>query len=776
MAYSNKPTFKYSALAVLTSTLLLGCGDKNSEKTQVNTVKETQTAQITKNEFNIDLNNVKHWLGTNITLNDSKNIKETDINVFQNEAAILPIEGRYYTENGFFTLQSSSEIVYVATDDDPETFQITLKTTSNEDINTINIISINTDPLVKEQWHLNNTGQLGYARQPDLAEHWRTVQTVGLHRDEREVEEELTQRLQQSVSIAGEDMNVMSAYAQGITGEGEVVVVVDSGLEIRHEDLVDNILPNRSLNFNVSSLTPTDPTSRAVGGDHGTSVAGLIAASGWNGLGGRGVAPDSKLIGINFIGRGIPQTESNNMLGHGLQGSGILTHERIAAFNRSYGRDLVQFSSYDKIDEAMSLYPAKYLRDGQGTLNVKSSGNSFITSFTAGNFCEHSGAQEFQLTCANTLFESDLNYPHYIAVAALNADGTRSSYSSAGPNMFISAPAGERGDWEPAMITTDQMTCLRGYAGNPRADFLDANVFRVPGMAQKIYPFNAGAFDENASCHYTNGFNGTSSAAPNTSGVVALILSANKSLHWRDVKHIMLHSADKNHSQDPMISIPVGNGTFDAHLGWVTNGVGIPFNNNYGFGRANAGKAVEMALNYSTPLPEQRTTKWFSHSHDVTSHKIPDNNANGLEVLLTIEDDITIEAVQFDLAVFNNELVQMGSTMDNIQSTAGTDLAIEVISPAGTRNVLLSSKQALLLPQDISNQPATPGSAHGYIINGALMSSNAFYGENAKGKWRIRFIDTSDKDIAQRSAIHNGYKNNSEPSELRKAAIRVIGH
>lgn len=102
--------------------------------------------------------------------------------------------------------------------------------------------------------------------------------------------------------VVGEDMNVAAAYAQGVTGAGMTAVVVDSGMEIRHEDLIDNVLPNRSLNLDAETLDRTDPTSTSNSGDHGTSVAGLIAAKGWNGKGGRGVAPDTGLIGMNYLG------------------------------------------------------------------------------------------------------------------------------------------------------------------------------------------------------------------------------------------------------------------------------------------------------------------------------------------------------------------------------------------------------------------------------------------------------------------------------------------
>ena len=69
-------------------------------------------------------------------------------------------------------------------------------------------IDLRSDPLYQYQWHLNNTGQTNFA-------------TNG--------------------GSSGADLNVDSVISSGITGSGVRVNVVDQGLEITHEDLVDNI-------------------------------------------------------------------------------------------------------------------------------------------------------------------------------------------------------------------------------------------------------------------------------------------------------------------------------------------------------------------------------------------------------------------------------------------------------------------------------------------------------------------------------------------------------
>ena len=94
-----------------------------------------------------------------------------------------------------------------------------------------------------------------------------------------------------------QDLNVDTAIVSGITGSGVIVAVLDEGLELAHEDLVDNIVSG-SYDFENADQ---DPTSSNNDGDHGTSVAGLIASKGWNNKGGRGVAPNASLIGYNYF-------------------------------------------------------------------------------------------------------------------------------------------------------------------------------------------------------------------------------------------------------------------------------------------------------------------------------------------------------------------------------------------------------------------------------------------------------------------------------------------
>jgi len=505
----------------------------------------------------------------------------------------------------------------------------------------------------------------------------------------------------------------------------------------------------------------------------------LIAAKGWNGLGGRGVAPDTGLIGMNYLGGGdVEKVSQAEFLIHGFPGSGITTNEDISAFNRSYGITAPTHLVYSQLDELIESYPNKFLRSGKGATNIKSSGNSFIDGGLEGSFCTDNGANELGLTCFNGSSESSQAHPYYFSIGAVNSNGKHTSYSTAGANVLVASPAGEYGIFAPAMVTTDSMTCLSGYSG-----FEGRSIsLYSPEFAAAIYPFDYPGHEENASCNYVSTMNGTSSAAPNASGVVSLMLSANNELTWRDVRHILASTSTLIDADNEAVTLSVGDGEFVAHDGWIENAAGYKFNNLYGFGRVDAGAAVAMAKSYAVNLGDEVITPWVGAGSVLgeapLSVEIPDNNAEGVTYKVVIEEELDIEAIQFKFDVFNQEF-GFGTDTGNglVQTTAGTDLAIEVTSPNGTRSVLLSSKQALTVPA----LHLTEGFNQGYILKDGAFLSNAFYGESAKGEWTIRLLDTSNASFAAEDGGANwfgfvGYQNNTTPSMMTGAAIRVFGH
>lgn len=72
------------------------------------------------------------------------------------------------------------------------------------------------------------------------------------------------------------------------TGRGVRIAVIDSGIEANHPDLAGQLLVNRNFVAGQSEIAE----------QHGTGVAGVIAAKADNGLGIAGVAPSARLLGL----------------------------------------------------------------------------------------------------------------------------------------------------------------------------------------------------------------------------------------------------------------------------------------------------------------------------------------------------------------------------------------------------------------------------------------------------------------------------------------------
>jgi subtilisin family serine protease len=86
------------------------------------------------------------------------------------------------------------------------------------------------------------------------------------------------------------------------TGEGVVIAILDSGIDLDHPDLVDKLVPG--WDFVENDDQPQDENG------HGTHVAGIAAATTNNGIGIAGAAPDARIMPVrvmNALGVGDPE-------------------------------------------------------------------------------------------------------------------------------------------------------------------------------------------------------------------------------------------------------------------------------------------------------------------------------------------------------------------------------------------------------------------------------------------------------------------------------------
>ena len=524
----------------------------------------------------------------------------------------------------------------------------------------------NPDPFVDEQWHLDNTGQAAFAS---------------------------------NAGVSGEDLNMggVMADATAPTGAGVRVAIVDTGLEICHPDLEANVEPGKSWNFlapdSPSGSRRHDPFYPRTRGDHGTSVAGITAAASDNGIGGRGVAPDVLLRGYNFLPAAWAGLSRSRFDSLGMSRADP-DSSAVDIFNMSFGTYGFENAPPEWVE--LFRHGVENLREGLGAIYVKAAGNDFRSCgryfLTVNN----------DIGCVSASADASQNLPYLIVVGALNADGVRASYSSAGANLWISAPAGERGPTYPAMITTDQMGRDTGYSGRGTGLGGDASL--------------------NPNGNYVSTFDGTSSAAPNVSGAVALLLEARPDLTWRDVKHILARTARQVDPGIAPVERLLSGGYYELQHDWTQNAAGHHFHNWYGFGAVDVDAALNLAaVHESDSLGEYWET--LPYTRDALALSIADSNLNGASDQLRVDDlDPTAR-------------VESATVTVRIDHPFPHDLSIELISPAGTRSVL---------------NPAFNGMLGRLRPRVALLEwnllSNAFYGEDPTGDWELVVVDAASRD------------------------------
>ncbi|MBT7292822.1 MAG: S8 family serine peptidase, partial [Rhodospirillaceae bacterium] len=231
------------------------------------------------------------------------------------------------------------------------------------------------DPDFEFQWHLNNTGQTG--------------------------------------GTAGIDINVTEVW-NDYTGTGVVIGIIDDGVQHDHPDLAANY--DTALDHDARDRD-SDAAPGTADDNHGTTVAGTIAADGDNGVGLTGVAYDATIAGFR-MGYG-----SAGTTGQVVESLALQVNVDISNNSWGYGGYFVDdFSSSEFRPAGDAILNAVTAgRDGLGTVYV----------FAAGNERGFGG---------DVNYHNFQNSPHTIAVAALDHNGQVASFSTPGAAVLVSAP------------------------------------------------------------------------------------------------------------------------------------------------------------------------------------------------------------------------------------------------------------------------------------------------------------------------------------------------
>ena len=118
-------------------------------------------------------------------------------------------------------------------------------------------------------------------------------------------------------------VNVLPAWDR-TQGGGQVIAIVDTGVDLTHPDLAGNLVPGRDFVDNDN-----DPSDFNL---HGTHVAGTAAAIAGNGQGVAGVAPGAKIMPVRAL-----DAEGNGNSGNIANGIAFAAQNGAGVINLSLG-------------------------------------------------------------------------------------------------------------------------------------------------------------------------------------------------------------------------------------------------------------------------------------------------------------------------------------------------------------------------------------------------------------------------------------------------------
>ena len=271
------------------------------------------------------------------------------------------------------------------------------------------------------------------------------------------------------------------------TGRDVVVAVIDSGVRA-HADLAERLLPGMDLIGDLGVAQdgdgrdddaddPGDGCHGRRSSWHGTHVAGTIAASANNGLGGTGVAPDARLLPVRVLGCG-------------------------GGYTSDIADGVVWAAGGNVAGLATNPYPARVLN-----LSLGGAGPCSATMQSAIDSARSRGAVVVVAAGNNNALIgqfSPANCQGVVTVSAVDRQGARAPYSNYGTLADLAAPGGNMN----AGAAQGVLSTLNEGSSLPSADG---------------YGF----------------YQGTSMAAPHVAGTAALMLSRRPDLRPFEVEVLL---------------------------------------------------------------------------------------------------------------------------------------------------------------------------------------------------------------------------------------------
>ncbi len=361
-------------------------------------------------------------------------------------------------------------------------------------------------------------------------------------------------------------VNAQAAWSTTRGTSSVVVAVLDTGVRFDHPDLIGKLLPGYDFVNDTKTANdgdgrdanPSDPgdwvTTSEIDTDasfascsasasswHGTQVAGIIGAASQNAFGMASVAPNVMVLPVRVLGKcgGFDSDILQGMLwAAGLSDSPVSNPNPAKVLNLSLGGEGACTASYKDV--------IKRITDA-GVTVVVSAGND-----------------------AGLAVDSPANCDGALAVAGMRHAGTKAGFSSVGPEVAISAPAGncvneEAGACLYPLLTTDNLGTT------------------TPGTH---------AFSDGVSASF-----GTSFSAPLVAGTAALMLSVNAQLTPVQIKSAIQASARAFPSSGATSDVAVchaPNGTEQLECYCTTSTCGA--------GMLDTGAAVQAVASATAPV------------------------------------------------------------------------------------------------------------------------------------------------------------------------------
>jgi len=193
---------------------------------------------------------------------------------------------------------------------------------------------------------------------------------------------------------------------------------------------------------------------------------------------------------------------------------------------------------------------------------------------------------------------------------------------------------------------------------------------------------------------------GTSASAPLAAGIIALALEQNPKLSWRDIQHIVVHTANW---------IPL-----KRDPDWRMNGIGLHVNEKFGFGLLDSERIVKMAeKSFFITVPDKSECKG-------KEFQVPRT--------LRWDQPLALEIESEGCAGSKDELryLEHVQLMLSIEYSRRGDLVVTLTSPMGTRSCLLPVRS-----EDTSDEG---------FKKWAFMTTH-MWGEDPRGKWTLEIKD-----------------------------------